>query len=75
MCLTCASEGIDRQLWNLAHGSPKGRLLAKAKTLKEKLITWEALNAAAQAHGNPPPIAESAISGLRDELMLLAREI
>jgi hypothetical protein len=75
MCTTCVSDGINRQLWSLAHGSPKGRLLAKAKSLKEKLITWEALNATAQAHGNPPPIAESAISGLRSELMLLAREI
>jgi hypothetical protein len=75
MCATCVYEGINRQLWGLAHGSPKGRLLAKARTLKEKLLTWEALNATAQAHGNPPLIAESAISGLRSELMLLAREI
>lgn len=72
MCYLCLKDGIGPNLWELAHKDEKGKLLAKAKVLKDRIAKLE--QQLARGEGYIPAI-EEILSSLRKEQYELARQM
>lgn len=69
MCLICVQEGLSNYI-KIAHSAPNGRLLAKARMLKDKIKFAKIENS-----NGTEIISESTVNKWRQELAELAKEI